>query len=63
MNYQKFWIDALHSNEIENFNNEVIAELILLEQEKAMNTCISPMLQYYRRYFCKQPTSSDQVKG
>ena len=63
MNYQEFRIVELRSSGVVNLNDEEIAELILLEEEEAMNTSISPMLQYYSRYFCKRPMSSDQGKG
>lgn len=63
MNYQKFQIAELCSNGVGNLNDEEIAELILLEEEEAMSTCISPMLQHYLRYFCKRLTSSDPKKG
>ncbi|XP_056856961.1 uncharacterized protein LOC108817370 isoform X2 [Raphanus sativus] len=59
----EFRIAELRSNGVENLNDEEIAELFLLEEEEAMSTCISPMLQHYSRYFCKRPTSSDPEKG
>lgn len=62
MNYQEFRIVELCSNGVENLNDEEIAELFLLEEEEAMSTCISPMLQHYSRYFCKRPTRSDPEK-
>lgn len=62
MNYQEFRIVELRSSGVENLNDEKIAELILLEEEEDMNTSIYPMLKYYSRYICKQPTSSDQGK-
>ncbi|WZY77092.1 hypothetical protein YC2023_023476 [Brassica napus] len=63
MNYQEFRIAELRSSGVENLNDEKIAELVLLEEEEDMNTSIYPMLQYYSRYICKQPTKAQDIEN
>ncbi|CAH2047184.1 unnamed protein product, partial [Thlaspi arvense] len=56
-------IAELHLRGIENLSNEEIAELILLEEAEILETHISPVMEYYGKYFCKKPMSKDTGKG
>ncbi|CAH2047172.1 unnamed protein product [Thlaspi arvense] len=56
-------IAELHLRGIENLSNEEIAELILLEEAEILETHISPVMEYYGKYFYKKPMSKDTGKG
>ncbi|CAH2069786.1 unnamed protein product, partial [Thlaspi arvense] len=59
----KLRIAELHLRGIENLSDEEIAELILLEEAEILETHISPVIEYYGKYFCKKPMPKDTGKG
>lgn len=62
LKYYEFRIAELHSRGIEYLDDEEITKLMLLKEEETVEACISPMLQYYTRYFYKQPMTLDRGK-
>ncbi|XP_010463088.1 PREDICTED: uncharacterized protein LOC104743739 [Camelina sativa] len=58
-----FRIAELHLRGIENLLDEEIAELILLEEAEILETDISPLMEYYGKFFCKEPETQDRGSG
>ena len=57
------YIAELHIRGIENMSDEEIAKLILLEEAEILDTHISPLMEYYGKFFCKEPVTQDIGSG
>lgn len=56
---QEIRIAELLLRGIENLSDEEIAELTLLEEAEILETHISPLMEYYGKFFCKEPATQD----
>lgn len=60
---QELRIIELRSRGLQNLNEDELMELMLLEEEEFIQRYMHPIVEYYKKNFCKQPMNEEWGNG